>query len=174
MTGVDNEEWLLECRRFLKVVCRRCWRPPGRRTVDAADRGRLTSEATGSEASVKIKNPKVTDLQTPSLGPAPPSRRQDLDEVEKKDEVATLSAEECNKLSTPTLYTFHEGAASRPALTTTHGIIAVSGSCSEDSSQGIRISVKSTDRNPVEFDEDISELARLLTERRERMGWGRH
>ena len=60
-TGVDNEEWLLECRRFLKVVLPEvAGGTPGRRTVDAADRGRLTSEATGSEASVKILNPKVT------------------------------------------------------------------------------------------------------------------
>ena len=61
VTGVDNEEWLLECRRFLKVVLPEvAGGTPGRRTVDAADRGRLTSEATGSEASVNIKNPKVT------------------------------------------------------------------------------------------------------------------
>ena len=54
-------EWVIECRRFLKVVLPEVvGGTPGRRTVDAADRGRLTSEATGSEASVKIKNPKVT------------------------------------------------------------------------------------------------------------------
>ena len=60
LTGVDSGDWLLECRRFLKVVLPEvAGGIPGRRTVDAADRGRLTSEATGSEASVKIKNPKV-------------------------------------------------------------------------------------------------------------------
>ena len=57
----SNMEWVIECRRFLKVVLPEVvGGTPGRRTVDAADRGRLTSEATGSEASVNIKNPKVT------------------------------------------------------------------------------------------------------------------
>ena len=61
VTQVDSGDWLLECRRFLKVVLPEvAGGTPGRRTVDTADRGRLTSEATGSEASVKIKNPKVT------------------------------------------------------------------------------------------------------------------
>ena len=57
--------WLIECRRFLKVVLpKQFGGTPGRRTVDAADRGRLTSgagsEATGTEAGVKITHPTVT------------------------------------------------------------------------------------------------------------------
>ena len=57
----SDMDWVIECRRFLKVVLPEVvGGTPGRRTVDAADRGRLTSEAAGSEASVKIKIAKVT------------------------------------------------------------------------------------------------------------------
>lgn len=58
-------DWVIECRRFLKVVLpKQFGGTPGRRTVDAADRGRLTSgvgsEASGSEAGVKITHATVT------------------------------------------------------------------------------------------------------------------
>ena len=58
-------DWKIECRRFLKVVLpKQFGGTPGRRTVDAADRGRLTSEvgseASGSKASVKIGHATVT------------------------------------------------------------------------------------------------------------------
>ena len=58
-------DWVIECRRFLKVVLpTQFGGTPGRRTVDAADRGRLTSgsEATGSEAGVKITHATVTGM----------------------------------------------------------------------------------------------------------------
>ena len=63
--GEATGDWLLECRRFPKVVLpKQFGGTPGRRTVDAADRGRLTSEvgseASGSKASVKIGHATVT------------------------------------------------------------------------------------------------------------------
>ena len=49
-----------------------------------------------------------SDLQTPSLKASSTEQKAGSDEVEKKDEVATLSAEECNKLFNTDPYTFHE------------------------------------------------------------------
>ena len=61
----ETGDKIIVCRRFLKVVLPEvAGGTPGRRTVDAADRGRLTSEvgseATGSKASVKIGHATVT------------------------------------------------------------------------------------------------------------------
>jgi len=167
VTGVDNEDWLLECRRFLKVVLPEvAGGTPGRRTVDAADRGRLTSESTGSEASVNIKNPKVTDLQAPSLEDNSTEQKEGSDEVEKKDVVVTLSAEECNKLFNTDPYTFHEECC----LKASSDIHLRDHRChlrqllEKTQAKESESSVKSTDRKPVEFDEDISELGKTLDE----------
>jgi len=165
VTQVDSGDWLLECRRFLKVVLPEvAGGTPGRRTVDAADRGRLTSEATGSEASVKIENPKVTDLQTPSLKTSSTEQKAGSDDVEKKDEVVTLSAEECNKLFNTDPYTFHEECC----LKASSDIHLRDHRChlrqllEKTQAKESGSSVESTDRNPVEFDEDISELGKTL------------
>jgi len=159
-------EWVIECRRFLKVVLPEVvGGTPGRRTVDAADRGRLTAEATGSEASVNIENPKVTDLQAPSLKAISTEHKEVSAEVQKK-EVATLSAEECNKLFNTDPYTFHEECC----LKASSDIHLRDHRChlrqllEKTQAKESESSVKSTDRKPVEFDEDISELGKTLDE----------
>jgi len=160
----SDMDWVIECRRFLKVVLPEVvGGTPGRRTVDAADRGRLTSEAAGSEASVKIKIPKVTDLQAPSLKAISTEHKEVSGEVQK-EEVATLSAEECNKLFNTDPYTFHDECC----LKASSDIHLRDHRChlrqllEKAQAKESESSVKSTDRKPVEFDEDISELGKTL------------
>jgi len=160
----SNMEWVIECRRFLKVVLPEVvGGTPGRRTVDAADRGRLTAEATGSEASVNIKNPKVTDLQAPSLKAISTEHKEVSGEVQTK-EAATLSAEECNKLFNTDPYTFHEECC----LKASSDIHLRDHRChlrqllEKTQAKESGSSVESTDRKPVEFEEDISELGKTL------------
>jgi len=166
--GETTGDWLLECRRFPKVVLpKQFGGTPGRRTVDAADRGRLTSEvgseASGSKASVKIGHATVTDLHPPSLKASPTEQTVVSDEVEKKKEVVTPSPEECNKLFQADPYIFHEECC----LKASSDIHLRDHRChlrqllEKAQAKELISSVKSSDtKKPVEFEDDISELGK--------------
>jgi len=168
--GEATGDWLLECRRFPKVVMpKQFGGTPGRRTVGAADRGRLTSEAgseaTGSKASVKIGHATVTDLDAPSLKSSPTEQKEISGEVEKKKEVVTPSPEECNKLFQADPYIFHEECC----LKASSDIGLRDHRChlrqllEKAQAKELSSSVKSTDtKKPVEFEDDISELGKAL------------
>jgi len=181
-TGAPATSWLLECRRFPRVLLPApAGGTPGRRTLgdQGAERGRLATDL-GTESPVQspasevttspnIKIPKIIDLQPPS----PQISSSDSTEVkpitENPDlmETSTRSPDECHTLFNTDPHTFHvecclkagAGVALRDHRCHLRQLLEKTGDDSattEDSDSSAAVP------NPVEFEEDISELGKTL------------
>jgi len=171
----EDHSWVVECRRFLKVVLpEEAGGTPGRRTLgdDEAERGRLTSntsaEVAGTGATVTgaiIKVPKVAGL-TPILQPVSAEDKEGSSPVEQ-EQMVTPSPEECRNLFNTNLDAFHNECC----LKAGPGINLKDHRCSvksllEKAMAGQKPTVASDSSdvvvNPVVFEEDVSELGKTL------------
>lgn len=172
----EDYSWVVECRRFLKVVLpEEAGGTPGRRTLgdDEAERGRLTSntstEVAGTGATVTgaiIKVPKVAGLQTPSLQPVSTEDKNGSGLMEQ-EKVVTPSPEECRNLFNTDLDEFHNECC----LKAGPGVNLKDHRCSvksllEKAMAGQKPTVASDSSddvvNPVVFEEDVSDLGKTL------------